>query len=518
MKKEARRRSSTGKTAETTMETNRHRRTRRKTASAATDPTASAPDPAASAPDPTASARIRRRLRIRRPLRIRRRPLRIRRRPLRIRRRPLRIRRRPLGTSTPPRRRKITSSRGRRDPSPSDRLSSSDPSPSSSDPFPRPRIGENLRPRRIRLRLRLRPRPLLPSPWVLRRSKPDARRRRPPSGSNPGRRPRGASPRRPPLRVRGTSTRSACLRRRRSACFRADGKPSVASPSRRARIVFRRRGFPGSSISSSGVKTGCSARFITCADITGWRWRPRPGTRPARARTRASKAPHGFWSRLSRRSSERRHHGKKSRGFRGGSKRGRARAPPPSVSRVRTTVDVRSPGRAPRIVGARRGDGELRATGNGLKPLGVKTWGPFVFLHLGGAVDGEERRPRRNPSPSPPEPIDDAFRAAGLREEDYASLAHVATRTYAMDCNWKVFCDNYLDGGYHVPFAHPALASGVAMRSYETEIYGLISVQRVRARLDDESDEARVEDVDVAGSKSADAPVTRSILRRLVAT
>ena len=76
-----------------------------------------------------------------------------------------------------------------------------------------------------------------------------------------------------------------------------------------------------------------------------------------------------------------------------------------------------------------------------------------------------------------------------------------------MDCNWKVFCDNYLDGGYHVPFAHPALASGVAMRSYETEIYGLISVQRVRARLDDESDEARVEDVDVAGSKSADAPV-----------
>ena len=145
---------------------------------------------------------------------------------------------------------------------------------------------------------------------------------------------------------------------------------------------------------------------------------------------------------------------------------------------------------------------------NGLKPLGVATWGPFVFLHLGGAVDGEDAAPGAvNPSPAPPQPIDDAFRAAGLKEEDYAGLAHVATRTYAMDCNWKVFCENYLDGGYHVPFAHPALAAGVAMRSYETEIHGLVSVQRVRARRGDEGEppigEARVSDADVEGSKSA---------------
>ena len=58
---------------------------------------------------------------------------------------------------------------------------------------------------------------------------------------------------------------------------------------------------------------------------------------------------------------------------------------------------------------------------NGLKPLGVKTWGPFVFLHLGGAVDGEDAAPGAvNLSPSPPQPIEDAFRAAGLKEEDYA--------------------------------------------------------------------------------------------------
>jgi hypothetical protein len=32
----------------------------------------------------------------------------------------------------------------------------------------------------------------------------------------------------------------------------------------------------------------------------------------------------------------------------------------------------------------------------------------------------------------------------------------------------QVFCDNYLDGGYHVPYAHGALASGLQLQSYET--------------------------------------------------
>jgi hypothetical protein len=30
----------------------------------------------------------------------------------------------------------------------------------------------------------------------------------------------------------------------------------------------------------------------------------------------------------------------------------------------------------------------------------------------------------------------------------------------------KVFCDNYLDGGYHVPYAHKGLASGLKLESY----------------------------------------------------
>ena len=31
--------------------------------------------------------------------------------------------------------------------------------------------------------------------------------------------------------------------------------------------------------------------------------------------------------------------------------------------------------------------------------------------------------------------------------EDYVFLSR---HTYAIKCNWKIFADNYLDGGYHI--------------------------------------------------------------------
>ena len=37
----------------------------------------------------------------------------------------------------------------------------------------------------------------------------------------------------------------------------------------------------------------------------------------------------------------------------------------------------------------------------------------------------------------------------------------------------QVFCDNYLDGGYHVPFAHKDLASGLKLDSYSTTVWSL---------------------------------------------
>src|SRR6185369_3300252 len=65
-------------------------------------------------------------------------------------------------------------------------------------------------------------------------------------------------------------------------------------------------------------------------------------------------------------------------------------------------------------------------------------------------------------------------RAAPLGLE---ALRFVARKEYRLACNWKVFVDNYLDGGYHVNTVHPALAGVLDYTKYRTEIDGHASVQ-----------------------------------------
>jgi choline monooxygenase len=43
-------------------------------------------------------------------------------------------------------------------------------------------------------------------------------------------------------------------------------------------------------------------------------------------------------------------------------------------------------------------------------------------------------------------------------------------RRYVVDCNWKVFVDNYLDGGYHVPHAHKSLHHRLDFAGYQVEL------------------------------------------------
>ena len=42
-------------------------------------------------------------------------------------------------------------------------------------------------------------------------------------------------------------------------------------------------------------------------------------------------------------------------------------------------------------------------------------------------------------------------------------------RHYTLNCNWKVFIDNYLDGGYHVPHIHGGLNSMLDHNNYSIE-------------------------------------------------
>jgi choline monooxygenase len=100
---------------------------------------------------------------------------------------------------------------------------------------------------------------------------------------------------------------------------------------------------------------------------------------------------------------------------------------------------------------------------NGLAPLQVALWGPLVFVCAA-----------RDPVPLSEflAPLPERTAKLGLQ-----TLRFAARREYDLACNWKVFVDNYLDGGYHVNTIHPGLASVIDYTHYRTEIAGQTSVQ-----------------------------------------
>jgi phenylpropionate dioxygenase-like ring-hydroxylating dioxygenase large terminal subunit len=51
----------------------------------------------------------------------------------------------------------------------------------------------------------------------------------------------------------------------------------------------------------------------------------------------------------------------------------------------------------------------------------------------------------------------------------FDALHWMERRHYTLACNWKVFVDNYLDGGYHVPHVHRGLDSVLSSREYTIE-------------------------------------------------
>uniref|UniRef100_A0ACD5ZBQ2 Uncharacterized protein n=1 Tax=Avena sativa TaxID=4498 RepID=A0ACD5ZBQ2_AVESA len=97
----------------------------------------------------------------------------------------------------------------------------------------------------------------------------------------------------------------------------------------------------------------------------------------------------------------------------------------------------------------------------GLIPIKVATWGPFVLARFDDFSEDTIH-----------DVVEDEWLGSASellsRNGIDTSLHHLCRREYVIQCNWKVFCDNYLDGGYHVPYAHGALASGLELQSYET--------------------------------------------------
>jgi choline monooxygenase len=93
---------------------------------------------------------------------------------------------------------------------------------------------------------------------------------------------------------------------------------------------------------------------------------------------------------------------------------------------------------------------------NGLVPLDIDVWEKWVFARV------------ERPGPSLAEFLGSDL-LSQVRALSLDQLHWVERRLYTLECNWKVFVDNYLDGGYHVPHLHKGLDSVLDYATYTIE-------------------------------------------------
>ena len=88
-----------------------------------------------------------------------------------------------------------------------------------------------------------------------------------------------------------------------------------------------------------------------------------------------------------------------------------------------------------------------------LQPVQVATWRGLVFAAL-----------------DPPMALADLLEGMDERlgTRDFSHYVFDRRVSYEVECNWKVYIDNYLEG-YHVPHIHPTLNKLLDYRSYVTE-------------------------------------------------
>jgi choline monooxygenase len=98
-----------------------------------------------------------------------------------------------------------------------------------------------------------------------------------------------------------------------------------------------------------------------------------------------------------------------------------------------------------------------------LKEIPLKILNKFILLNFSGLE-----------TPLDPEwsKLDQLLNNAGTAE-----LKFKGRRVYEINCNWKVYIDNYLDGGYHVDHLHKGLSGQLDMQDYKTENFATWTLQ-----------------------------------------
>jgi choline monooxygenase len=92
----------------------------------------------------------------------------------------------------------------------------------------------------------------------------------------------------------------------------------------------------------------------------------------------------------------------------------------------------------------------------GMVPLRCETWEQFIFVNF--AQEG-------------PALADFLGNIPQLTQEfSFNELSLVERRDYLVNCNWKIYVDNYLEG-YHIPIVHPGLMKEIDYPRYRCETF-----------------------------------------------
>jgi choline monooxygenase len=100
-----------------------------------------------------------------------------------------------------------------------------------------------------------------------------------------------------------------------------------------------------------------------------------------------------------------------------------------------------------------------------LAPLGIETFGPFIFVNPGSSPRSLAATLGEMPA---------ILRSAGA---DISALMFRERREYAIKANWKVVVENFLEC-YHCVVAHPGFADLIDLDKYQVVPHEFFSVQR----------------------------------------
>src|SRR6267143_622291 len=100
-------------------------------------------------------------------------------------------------------------------------------------------------------------------------------------------------------------------------------------------------------------------------------------------------------------------------------------------------------------------------------PLRLETWEQFIFVNFDAQAEPLAAFLGEIP-----------LQARGFQFE---GLQLAERRDYVIECNWKVYVDNYLEG-YHIPIAHPGLMREIDYAQYRVETFRYYSKQHAPIR------------------------------------